>query len=75
MNHSYQDPGPIEYSQLNGCRGKVGYPSRRQALGVRRVIGKRMSVETLQAYSCKDCGKWHLGNSRSSRRREPTASQ
>jgi hypothetical protein len=44
------------------CSGKVVYPSRRVANGVRRVmLAKRISQETLHAYKCH-CGSWHLGN-------------
>jgi hypothetical protein len=50
----------------SGCRGKITFTSKRQALGVRRVMVKRGASDaaTLGAYRCKACGRWHIGNSR-----------
>lgn len=41
-----------------GCVEKKGYGSKRSAMGVRRV----MQDETLAAYKCRICGRWHLGH-------------
>lgn len=48
----------------NGCRGKVGWRSKRQASGHLRVMLSRGCAETLQVYKCKACRQWHLGNAR-----------
>lgn len=56
---------PSRYSSW--CRGKEPYPSKHVALGVLRVMMKRSDIRlanTLGAYHCATCRKWHLGNSR-----------
>lgn len=48
-----------------GCRGKVRYKTRRLAIARMRIIkgqGAARTPETLEAYRCRSCGKWHLGN-------------
>lgn len=50
----------------NGCRGKVGWRSKRQASGHLRVMRSRGASDTLQVYKCKACREWHLGNGRRS---------
>jgi hypothetical protein len=68
VNRNYQNPfGDEEFSQHNRCRGKVAYPSKRHARGAVRVMRKARGVEDtdrLNAYSCPDCRRWHIGNSR-----------
>lgn len=52
--------------QHNGCRGKVGYPSKKVAKGVLRVMRRRDGITgrgTLGVYPCTICKRWHLGNS------------
>lgn len=47
----------------NRCRGKHVYPSKRQANGMRRaLVAKGHAGATLNAYRCRDCRHWHLGN-------------
>ena len=63
--------GPIDYG--NHCRGKVGHSSKAHALSARRRFieaGTVRNPDTLQAYKCRSCGHWHLGNSRR-RQEEP----
>lgn len=46
-----------------GCRGKVAFRSKRQALGVLRTMRrKNRSPEHLNIYHCS-CRYWHIGNS------------
>ena len=72
MNRNYQNPfAEEEFSQHNGCRGKRGWPSRRHARGILRVMRKNGSLRpgsTLEPYHCHDCGRWHIGNNK---RRQP----
>lgn len=47
----------------NGCRGKRRYTSKRQAGGrLRTMVRDGRSAATLNAYKCRNCGGWHLGN-------------
>lgn len=59
---------------LRSCHGKIAHPSKRAASGVirdmLRVEGAIRPGYELQAYKCKLCGRWHVGNSRISRRVE-----
>lgn len=53
-------------NQSPGCRGKRRYTSKRRAEGTLRVMrdsGKPFS-HRLQAYRCRNCKHWHIGNSR-----------
>lgn len=44
------------------CRtGKVRHPNRVAAI----ITMKRLKNVGLNAYRCRQCGGWHLGNSRS----------
>lgn len=48
-----------------GCSGKIGLPSRRQAMGVVRVMRKRPDTLRgwlLQVYKCRHCGLHHVGH-------------
>lgn len=56
-------PSPDAYSA--GCRGKQRFTSKKHAVGWRRIlIAKRgANPQTLDAYRCKVCHGWHLGNS------------
>lgn len=54
---------------VNGCIGKRHYPSKRQAMGVKRAMlvkapsydeFERLEIH-LRAYKCGCCGRWHLG--------------
>lgn len=47
-----------------GCYGKIGYPTRDEAMGALGSIRKRKRVSEardLSAYHCKHCGAFHLG--------------
>ena len=51
------------------CLDKVRWPSKKHAISAgRRTLAKDGATMrpgfVLNAYSCKACGKWHLGNSR-----------
>lgn len=46
----------------NGCRGKVRHTSKKLALGQLRLILKRDPGACLNAYHCKVCKGWHVGN-------------
>lgn len=49
------------------CSGKVGFTSKRQANGRVRVMakqGKERDGFYLNAYKCRSCTRWHVGNSR-----------
>ena len=63
-------PDPALYA--TGCRGKRRYPSKRQATGAMRVLatdsGGGPDTDSLNVYSCKACGQWHIGHSRRRRR-------
>lgn len=56
----------IPPSLIFGCEGKLRHASRKIALGMKRVMAQHRgaNVERLNAYKCKHCGGWHLGNSR-----------
>lgn len=57
---------------LRGCSGKERHPSKRTALGVARVLtqqGRQRPGWVLQAYKCRHCGGWHIGNSHDRQRR------
>ncbi len=49
------------------CRGKVPHPSKRHALAAGRATlahpQRHRPGLVLNAYRCRRCGKWHLGNS------------
>jgi hypothetical protein len=47
----------------NSCRGKVRHPSKRHAKAAGRATPSRYYGFVLNAYHCKVCGGWHLGNS------------
>lgn len=53
--------------KARSCHGKVSHPSKRVANGViRDMVNKGLTREgfILNAYKCKNCGRWHVGNSR-----------
>ena len=44
------------------CRSKFRHTSRRQAVGAMRVLQRETKATTLNAYKCKTCRGWHVGN-------------
>lgn len=49
------------------CDGKKPFPSKRAALGTVRCMkadGASRPGYELQAYKCRGCHRWHVGNSR-----------
>lgn len=62
MSGGYQNLPPI-MSDAGYCRGKRAWPSKKQANGMVRTMVKHGSnAATLNAYKCRDCHGWHLGN-------------
>jgi hypothetical protein len=52
--------------RISCSTGKVGHETRGQAMTVlKRVLrsAKKRKPEGLEAYRCKRCGLWHIGNS------------
>lgn len=57
---------------IRQCSGKIGYPSKRAARGIVRVMnqdGRHRPGGVLEPYKCRACGSWHVGNSYPARRR------
>lgn len=61
--------------KTSGCDGKIRYPSKRQARGVKkRILAQEYGehvANRLQVYKCKYCNFWHLGHSRKNRHLKP----
>lgn len=60
-----------ETTYLKGCKGKVQYTSKKQAIRMKDLVltqnikmAKKMKfdVPNLQVYECLHCGHWHFGN-------------
>lgn len=51
----------------NGCRGKIGYPSKRAALGRLRAL-RMQDRHRMSAYKCKACRRWHFGHTPAAKR-------
>lgn len=63
MSHDSGRP-PAENVFRGSCRGKVPFPSRRQARGRLRVMRKNPATRNplaLTTYRCSVCHHWHLG--------------
>lgn len=64
-----QEPQRHRAQRAFGCEGKQSYPSKKVARGVLRAMRKRVNTgDTLGAYDCPVCRRWHLGNSEKNRR-------
>lgn len=51
--------------RAHGCLGKLAYPSKKVARGILRVMRQKYGpCESLNAYACRICKRWHLGNTR-----------
>lgn len=51
-------------AHLQQCRGKIGYPSKRAAGGVARVMVQTGRSKLMRVYKCDGCRQWHVGNDR-----------
>lgn len=59
------DSNEIAKFYTNGCRGKRHYPSKKHANGTIKTMLRKGTVKLphrLNAYKCKACRDWHIGN-------------
>ena len=68
MRATHGDERRIAALNGNDCRSKIRHSSKRHALAAGRVILDREQLRrrddnVLNAYRCRQCHAWHLGNS------------
>lgn len=55
-------------AHADGCRGKIGHPSKKHARGVLATLRWQQRADRhLDVYHCGGCRRWHIGHRRAPR--------